>query len=625
MRVLPKQYYLQIETVTSSDDPEFKLRTTDSLASILGGWKATTRISPVWRLRSEVWDASRERQALPQCYEFVFISATNPSWLVENLDTGILKQLSPDDLWLTVGAYNLMVRCWNEDIVEAVTEAAVDAGKSLERWFVNGELDGCPKIEKTIPINPVEFSIAGTIDEKPAASLAFEKAEMPTDDTLTFMILEMFALTSVIETRSAAGYSAFKDDALGVQEIVAQLLPNGEPPSEHDDSFTDQKRRDLLLSLNAGLSRMASQALSGTTPITQTECHFWPHSMLGTGVANYALRNITQFLTDAVLRCDYHNRYEANLLRSFPSDPDRFLDDEERTYQNKNYLSQKRKRIFEDDNLSSPLADHEVRDAALEFSPNPVTFFSGRDGFKNTLLTTSAPLMSVSGANCVRWNLGTISHEISHRIISGKLGRLLTSLKAIVDDLNAFDGITQYLREEPVTYTEYSQKVLLTFFANKVFEVCEGQGNNQIKSNFVRLAKLHLQPTSREVEEIFVHIFDFYHFYFGQADAYVEFVWHSWAVQPSIVQKLDEYILRTILALSSERFNDEPETGTTHDDCIAMAIGDFQRICSKPSFKEKIIPHLDLLERRLSDCGFRKFPDSDYGNSRTRVSVNPGQ
>ena len=24
-------------------------------------------------------------------------------------------------------------------------------------------------------------------------------------------------------------------------------------------------------------------------------------------------------------------------------------------------------------------------------------------------------------------------------------------------------------------------------------------------------------------------------------------------------------------------------------------------------------------------CGFRKFPDSDYGNSRTRVSVNTGQ
>jgi hypothetical protein len=26
-----------------------------------------------------------------------------------------------------------------------------------------------------------------------------------------------------------------------------------------------------------------------------------------------------------------------------------------------------------------------------------------------------------------------------------------------------------------------------------------------------------------------------------------------------------------------------------------------------------------------SGCGFRKFPDTDFSNSRTRVSVNPGQ
>jgi hypothetical protein len=30
--------------------------------------------------------------------------------------------------------------------------------------------------------------------------------------------------------------------------------------------------------------------------------------------------------------------------------------------------------------------------------------------------------------------------------------------------------------------------------------------------------------------------------------------------------------------------------------------------------------------RLMNDmCGFRKFPDGDFGKSRTRVSVNPGQ
>jgi len=34
---------------------------------------------------------------------------------------------------------------------------------------------------------------------------------------------------------------------------------------------------------------------------------------------------------------------------------------------------------------------------------------------------------------------------------------------------------------------------------------------------------------------------------------------------------------------------------------------------------------LILSSGQISACGFRKFPDTDFSNSRTRVSVNPGQ
>jgi hypothetical protein len=37
------------------------------------------------------------------------------------------------------------------------------------------------------------------------------------------------------------------------------------------------------------------------------------------------------------------------------------------------------------------------------------------------------------------------------------------------------------------------------------------------------------------------------------------------------------------------------------------------------------VPATEGLVGGDGDCGFRKFPDSDYGNSRTRVSVNTGQ
>ena len=37
------------------------------------------------------------------------------------------------------------------------------------------------------------------------------------------------------------------------------------------------------------------------------------------------------------------------------------------------------------------------------------------------------------------------------------------------------------------------------------------------------------------------------------------------------------------------------------------------------------IPQLGLGVWQIPDCGFREVPDSDYGKSRTRISVSRGQ
>lgn len=597
MRVLPKQFYLQLDTVAASDDPEHTLRVTDSLPSVLKSWTASTRISPVWRLRNDHWE-DRGRIELPEFHAYVFIAGTNPSWLIENLSTQTLKLLGPDDTWLTIGAFNLMVRCLSEETAEELTEKAINAHKPIELWQANGNLDGRPRIELVHPISPRDVTFSDSASEKPASALAFEKAEMPADDTLSFMILEMYALTSVVETRSVvSNYHDLKADALGVHRVAAELLPNGGIDVDEEHEITDQKKRNLLLSLNAGLSRLASQALSGTSPITQTECHFWPHSMLGTGVANYALRNVTQFLTDAVIRNQYHVKYEANLTREFNCPSEDLLEESSRRYGKADYLSLKNQYFEAYDGLDRDLIEGEVVEKGLEVAPNPITFFSGRDGFKNTLLTTSAPLMSVAGSNCVRWNLGTISHEISHRIISGKLERTFKRIRRELKKFENYEDFVTYLRSEPATVAEFVDKAVTTYLANRVWEGNYQQAADEVKARFAELMSLATRSYSRETEEILVHIFDFYHFYGGEDEQYVKYVWHSWAVQPSIVEKLDDYILRTVLALASERFNDP--------DCIESGLIDFRRICDKEEFKEKLLPHVDLLTSKLSDPDYR--------------------
>ena len=596
MRILPKQFYLQLETVTISDDPEHTIRFTDSLASVLRSWTASTRISPVWRLRSDLWDGARRNHA-PEQYEFIFVAATNPSWLVENLSTEALRELGPEDLWLTVGAYNLIIRCLTSDLSDEIADKAERARKPIERWHVNGALDGKPRVEFVQPIGPFDTSDTADPNEKPASALAFEKAEIPDDDTLSFMILEMYALTSVVETRSVQNnYPNLKSDALGVQEEVAKLLPTGSPDIEDNEQISHLKKQNLLLSLNAGLSRMASQALSGTTPITQTECHFWPHSMLGTGVANYALRNVTQFLTDAVVKNRYHIHFEANLKRRLEY-PDSALPDKGKwEFIHTEYQNLTNRFFAEYTGLDIDVEKEEV-EPGLDMAPNPITFFSGRDGFKNTLLTTSAPLMSVAGANCVRWNLGTISHEISHRIISGKLERIFKILEERFNNFSTYEEITAFLRSEPDTIGDLAERFISMYLANRVWESKYSQSTEEVKARFASLMAAATRIFSRETEELLVHIFDFYHFYGGDDEQYVKFVWHSWAVQPSIVEKLDDYILRTVLALAAERFES--------NDCINLALGDFERICGTPGFKERLLPYLNLLETKMGDNTYK--------------------
>jgi hypothetical protein len=614
LRILPKQYYVHLETIVDADEPEFLVGFSDDLTSILKSWRASTRISPVWKLkhdRSDEW--ARDADAIPQ--EIIFISATNPAWLVDNLSTETLNALGPDDLWMTLGAYNIVVICYDQDVIDEISSVSENNGKSLERWWLNGQIEKRFRVERILPVNPIEFSVENALEEKPSATIAFEMATMPADDTLSVMILEMYALTSVIESRSLACFPKLRDDALGVEKVAAQLIPNGEFQWDADHKITDQKKRDLLLSLNAGLSRLASQALSGTTPITQTECHFWPHSFLGTGVANYALRNVTEFLTNAVSKYHFHGRYETALTQPFDYVDGDLKPSTDWLYKNVDYCNLTNQHVAGWDLKNSDVhtGGEDVKFEDLSFSPNPVTFFTGRDGFKNTYLTTSAPLMCVSGANCVRWNLGTISHEMTHRTISGKIERIFKAVRKACANFNNYEEFKAYVAKKPNTLGAYAEKNLMLFLANRVFEARSGQDKETVKNSISILISDATKRYSRQIEEVLVHIFDFYHFYGMVAEKYVEFVWQSWAVQPSIVDKIDEYILRTVIALSVGRYE--------HKDFAEKALGDFQRISKTPAFRAKISPFISLLDERLSKDSYKKNLISQVSRSEFLIRL----
>jgi hypothetical protein len=172
------------------------------------------------------------------------------------------------------------------------------------------------------------------------------------------------------------------------------------------------------------------------------------------------------------------------------------------------------------------------------FVPTPITYYSGRDGFRNNLLTTSAPLLSVSGCNSVQWNLGTITHELSHRIVAGKLEAAYrdicdwaeqTSRSAMADKplSKAKRLILPHYAtssEQPVITTGRQLVCFLVARTLLGLHALEFDMEDWKKMKVSNLEEFYIEAYemySEDIEEFVVHLFDFYHFYSMDANTYV--------------------------------------------------------------------------------------------------------
>ena len=418
MKILKKRFYIALDSKPDLEKDFFRVTITSNLSSLLKNWGATSRISPIWQLRPTIGDAKLiENFKNKDPVSLWFLHGVSADFLRDEFSQENLVKLYDKSMWLSVGAHSLILVCREKQLDEDLGDTCRRCRVSYERWKIT-------KTEQSNSFLGTEIEYVGLDElhqknETRKSKLAvdtFMNAKNQPDDALGFMQVELCALLSVIEGRSRGPYSVFLDDANGIEQLASQLINGDEEEEDEQDNEPDSgiTRPDLLLTLNAGLSRLTSQALSGTSPILRTECHFWPHSFLGTGVANLALRNVASFLTELTDDIKYDQRIYALSERQFNVDGyvisnlgDSFPD----------FISLEHSQVVKSNNVDALLPETIVPyEEVTGKAATPITFFSGRDGFMNGALTTSAPLPSVLGGNSYQWNLGTITHEISHRI-----------------------------------------------------------------------------------------------------------------------------------------------------------------------------------------------------------------
>lgn len=213
--------------------------------------------------------------------------------------------------------------------------------------------------------------------------------------------------------------------------------------------------------------------------------------------------------------------------------------------------------------------------AIAEPEPNPrrhVIYFSSRWGFHETLNSISVSWQSIRAGATPEWNLLTLSHEFLHSLFrevvhsaifglddQKSLAQLLTDYnRAVVDESepNRTGAAVPQLRRA----MQFQLINELQFAGLAQQYLAEAEAGPFVAATITEddFKTLVSRPLMDVLEEYVVHILDFHYFYNTDDETYVRSLWHSWATVPAVRPKIEHYVVRTLLALSSIDKSDDP-------------------------------------------------------------------
>lgn len=501
---------------TSSETKELKI--VSELAEALPLWNGRDRVSPLFEIVPEPPGQWRGdfRFRSGRAY-LIFAGPMSP--IRAEACVRMLKGRS-DRAWLTYGLFNLVAYTSSPRTLKSIQRWADQEKVRWELWILNGS-----KVEQ------VTISIRGALrPRKVLTRLSQFHLESPFPE-LRDATEEYCALLASASCRSAEVDEMLTIELEETNDIITQAATNYVCGNENGQ---DLRAIALLVDANAALSRFTSQTFSGFSPILETECHFWTHSLLGTGVANLALVRLRRFISRTLGEARIPEQIEA--LKNV-TDPSLIRD------------------VLRDGPIwNAPWLHHlpELgKKPILSTSLDPlcplITYLSGRDGFHTTQVSLSAPLNVLTSCSSLRWSLLTITHEMSHRIIDGVLSYCLPHPTSEIDVRRAAALLNE--DEKPANLLECLQFKILELMARLNASTPLVMPQERATPHHI----LDLIGTRREeVEEIMVHVFDFIYFYGEEPESYVPGIWRSWDAIPSLHRRLPAYVLRTLCAVHSK-------------------------------------------------------------------------
>jgi hypothetical protein len=346
-----------------------------------------------------------------------------------------------------------------------------------------------------------------------------------------------------------------------IGQLVYFTKLKGKPPrslSEYslrelkaDKSIIERIRHqhlDRIIQMNSALSYVSTQAFSGAIPILERRSLIRRNSLLGVGSAILALNEITRFIEtsfskvqiEEVINLDMEKASALPGLEKLPE--------------------------YDSHNWSDGSINNFRGKGSKDYSYLKLPYFSGRLGYRETEYSIAAAMQSLSSGASLEWSLMTLTHELLHghvRKITAALFFAGEKFKSHEKEEYFFKNfIKQWERKlKKGTLIDSIRNIIYTYCS---FTVTHGSLNakpratsptqyNVVTPKNAKELRALLEKENRNISEIFVHVLDLHYFYASRVFEYIPLIWGSWAAVPHINGDLRQYILRSLLAISSKK------------------------------------------------------------------------
>lgn len=519
------------------------------------------RISPIFQVTSQ-----RSVPDLSQTHYVGFFYPVKSFTMIGSAAAGKTLPTSAS-AWFSHGLASLVVFTQSREQLETFQQVIIGEIRASEWWLVQAhEIEVVRKFRcKPEVVDHSEFRVA-------------DYSELSFDLKTT---LDEFVHALNIAVALAAQYApvqltTFRRLAQSVNSMIGELLyfeaSAGSPvpvaiaaKAGHDvmtpvDRLTRvHLRHDQLVQINSALAYLVTQGYSGTVPILENVCPIQRYSLLGIGTAYFALaalaqsveKTFEQFPIDTIVAQKYDTTVGIPVFQHLEEfDPSKW----------------KRAECQMDTHLKGGVLQCEHRPKLV--------YYSGRQGFRETKCSVTAPPHMIAAASHARWSPLTLTHELLHGHVDALLAAIFTHGSdgfSSAGKAQAYADLKADLERTPPTTTPNLKRCLRSIVLNYCLQA---DSYSSFASDSIRndpsLENPRVQfgvPSAeivwdslrrhyKQISEIMVHVLDYHYIYNCDQQLYLSLLWESWTAVPAVLQHVEAYLIRSVVAIGSA------ETGT---------------------------------------------------------------